>query len=67
MDQHRHPPEACKAILQHALAAWRMVGAGDNIAVLVVRFGWQGHREAGGSFTHGFSLASAHHPSEVQH
>ena len=65
VDQYRQPRAACKAILQHALAAWRMVGAGDNVAVLVVRFGWQGYQEAGGSFAPRFSLASAQHPCGV--
>ena len=45
VDKHRQPKEACKAILQAALAAWRCVGAGDNIAVLVVRFAWDGQQQ----------------------
>ena len=65
VDLYRHPREACKAILQHAMSAWRMVGAGDNIAVLVVRFGEHGQPEVGSSHSPGFSLAPPRHAPEV--
>ena len=38
--RHGQPEAAGRAIFRHALAAWREMGAADNLAVVVVAFDW---------------------------
>ena len=47
VQQHKQPEAASRAICRHALAAWRAVGAADNIAVVVIAFDWN----SGGTVT----------------